>query len=71
MVRVVRTPLCIAEFLRDEEPFFIGMVTVPDTPTKPKEEKPPKTTVSEVVIPPLPKPARRVDVGDVLDQFEF
>ena len=69
MVRVVRTPLCIAEALRNEEPFFIGVAyNIPDT--KPVELKKGHVKSKPVFIVPA-KPPQPLAFGDEMEEMEW
>ncbi len=69
MVRVVRTPLCIAEALRNEEPFFIGVISIPDT--KPEPEKRRKKNRPEPIVIPPTKPAQPLLLGDDVEEMDW
>ncbi len=77
MVRVVRTPLCIQQALRDEEPFYVGAISVPEVTStnegKTKERKGKHAWKKNRVlpIPPPPKPATLVKLGNAMDVLDW
>ena len=66
MVVYVRTPFCMLETLRNEEPFYVGAISIPEKPEKPKRRKE-KPQPSLLPVLPPPKPAESIDFGEDLD----